>query len=315
MKDVRNIFSHICKRKDKDGSPNHLSLKTNVARRLCFGATNKESLTDSVDALKFFLILFICLISVPYFFVQQQTGTAVLPLNSVLNLQISANFQMPISAMSVFNTIVLLIASLILSAIVTRFPILIGYIIMGFATVYFAGLESMRLRDVSLRGFFLQKVANKTYRASLISVFWQSPNYILIGLSEWFVILNTMEIIISYAPTKIKTLSMGLIYAANGTAFLMGSIITKVASATLGQVKWLSDDVNEGHWDYYFYVLAAFIFMFCLIITLIMRWINRLMMDINTLQRALQQYDKQPHEKVYEFNIQNGKGSNEISKF
>ncbi|KAL3307635.1 hypothetical protein Ciccas_013847 [Cichlidogyrus casuarinus] len=63
---------------------------------------------------------------------------------------------MPISSMSVFNTVVLHIASLILSAIVTRFPIryftrlrniayvssslsftgsVIGYIIMGLATV------------------------------------------------------------------------------------------------------------------------------------------------------------------------------------
>ncbi|KAL3310637.1 hypothetical protein Ciccas_010794, partial [Cichlidogyrus casuarinus] len=62
------------------------------------------------------------------------------------------------------------------------------------------------------------------------------------------------------------------------------------------QEKWVSDDVNKGHWDYYLYVLSAFIFIVCVILTLILRWLNRLMMDINTLQCVLQQCENVTHE-------------------
>ncbi|KAL3311021.1 hypothetical protein Ciccas_010402, partial [Cichlidogyrus casuarinus] len=189
----------------------------------------------SVESLKFFLILFVCMIIIPYWFVYQQNITMVQPLSSVLNLQISPNFLMPISAMVVFNTIVLLIVSPILSAIATRFPIrystrlrnILGYLIFGLATLYLAVLETTRLRDVRLHGCFEQKVALKFYNASTISIFWQTPTHVLTGLSEWFVILNTMEIILKYAPEKIKTLSMGIIHASNATGYLIGTITMK----------------------------------------------------------------------------------------
>ena len=100
----------------------------------------------------------------------------------------------------------------------------------------------------------------RALRGVTISAFWLVPQFALAGLAEAFGIIGEIEFFYTELPKSMASFSMSLLYMAFGVGNLAGALIVKVvqvASKRGGRTGWLVDNLNVGHYDYYYLVLAV----------------------------------------------------------
>ncbi|KAL1157500.1 hypothetical protein V6Z11_A08G159400 [Gossypium hirsutum] len=73
-----------------------------------------------------------------------------------------------------------------------------------------------------------------------LSIFWQIPQYVLVGVSEASVYVAQMEFFATQTPDGLK--SLGIVMAI---------------TSRNGEAGWVPPDLNDGHLDRYFFLLAA----------------------------------------------------------
>ncbi|XP_078173890.1 protein NRT1/ PTR FAMILY 8.3-like isoform X2 [Carex rostrata] len=96
---------------------------------------------------------------------------------------------------------------------------------------------------------------------STLNIAWQLPQYFIVAGSEFFSLITQLEFFHGQAPDSMKNVctAFALLCIALGN-YLSSFIITMVAVvSTKGGMMpgWLPNDLNEGHMDYYFWMMAA----------------------------------------------------------
>ncbi|KAI3444703.1 hypothetical protein Pfo_001368 [Paulownia fortunei] len=105
------------------------------------------------------------------------------------------------------------------------------------------------------------KYANERETSSL-SIFWQIPQYVLVGVSEAFIYVAQWEFFASQIPDGLKSLGLGLSMSSSALgSFLCTIIVTIVMKVTSkhGKPGWIPPNLNEGHMDRFFFLSAALI--------------------------------------------------------
>lgn len=95
-----------------------------------------------------------------------------------------------------------------------------------------------------------------------ISVWWQIPQYLLIGLSEVFTSIGQMEFFYDQAPDVMRSCSMALqLLSVCVGSYLSGALVwvTQAVTASLDPdgEGWLPKDLNYGRLDMFFAFLGA----------------------------------------------------------
>ncbi|KAF7827557.1 protein NRT1/ PTR FAMILY 8.3-like [Senna tora] len=97
-----------------------------------------------------------------------------------------------------------------------------------------------------------------------LSVFWQIPQYFLLGAAEVFTFIGNLEFFYDQSPDAMRTLcsALSLLISSLGN-YLSSFILTVVSYLTTqgGQTGWIPDNLNEGHLDYFFWLLAGVSFL------------------------------------------------------
>ncbi|XP_048545146.1 protein NRT1/ PTR FAMILY 8.3-like [Triticum urartu] len=92
------------------------------------------------------------------------------------------------------------------------------------------------------------------------SVLWQAPQYALMGVGEVLTTIGQLDFFYGQAPAAMKTVctALGLLAIAAG-GYLSSFLLTAVqwATATGGAPGWIPDDLNEGHLDRFFWMMAG----------------------------------------------------------
>ena len=120
-------------------------------------------------------------------------STTFLIQATYMKLQVSESFTVPAAALSIFDVVAVLalipfmdhVVYPLLSYCGIRFTPLqrIGVgMLFAAASVIVAGVVEIKRRNDG--GFHMQTVFDKKYNASSTSIFWQVPQFILIGSSE-----------------------------------------------------------------------------------------------------------------------------------
>lgn len=108
--------------------------------------------------------------------------------------------------------------------------------------------------------------------AEPMSILWQVPQYFMVGASVVFACVGQAEFFYNEAPASMRSLcsALALLTVALGS-YLSSLVVTVVACLTArsGEPGWIPDDLNEGHLDRFFWLLAALsslnlaVFAFC----------------------------------------------------
>ncbi|GMJ03300.1 nitrate transporter 1.7, NRT1/ PTR family 2.13 [Hibiscus trionum] len=102
------------------------------------------------------------------------------------------------------------------------------------------------------------------------SVFWLSPQLVLMGFVESFNILGQIEFYNRQFPDHMRSIANSLIFCSlAGSSYLSSMVVNIVHHVTggHGHPDWLTNDLNAGRLDYFYYVgavMAAFNFVYFL---------------------------------------------------
>ncbi|KAL7590742.1 hypothetical protein Lser_V15G39174 [Lactuca serriola] len=130
----------------------------------------------------------------------------------------------------------------------------IGIFLSCLAMVVSAIVERKR-RDAAIT----QGLSRNPYGVVNMSAFWLIPQYSLIGLAEAFNAIGQIEFYYSQFPKSMTSIGVALFALGNAVGNLVGSLIVGVVngySKQGGRVSWVSNNLNQGHYDYYYWILA-----------------------------------------------------------
>nr|BEK82046.1 NPF transporter [Taxus x media] len=215
--------------------------------------------------------------------IYSQMSTLFVEQGDTMDVTIGSNFKIPPASLSIFD-----ILSVIFWVPVYDFLIVplackytgnqrgftqlqrmgIGLVISIFSMVVAAVVEIKRLDIVREHNYY-----ERAYVP--MSIFWQIPQYFLIGAAEIFTYIGQIEFFYDQAPDAMRSLCSALALTTqalgNYLSTLLVTIVTHITTRH-GKRGWIPDNLNYGHIDYFFWLLAVLGFLNFLVYLLIAHW-------------------------------------------
>lgn len=199
----------------------------------------------------------------------QMSTMFVLQANTMDTRMGGGGFKIPAASLSIFDTISVIVWSVVYDRVVV--PIArrwtgrpsgftqlqrmgIGLVISVFSMLAAGALEVVRLRVAADHGM----LDSTDYLP--ISVFWQVPQYLIIGAAEVFTFVGQIEFFYDQSPERMRSMGTALSLTSNALGNYLSSLLVAVVTAITtrhGGLGWIPDNLNRGHLDYFFWLLAA----------------------------------------------------------
>ncbi|XP_062974796.1 solute carrier family 15 member 3 [Elgaria multicarinata webbii] len=192
--------------------------------------------------------------------------------SSILSADVSSGYMLPDAWLLLANVVILLILVPVKDRVIDPFlakrkllpsalkKMALG-MFFGLASVLSAGfLETKRLQYVNNNETISQQIGKDNYIAAKLSIFWQIPQYLLIGISEIFASIPGLEFAYSESPKSMQGAIMGLFFFISGLGSLLGSgFLTLLSLPAAGWMHCPEDygNINKCQMDYYFFLLAG----------------------------------------------------------
>lgn len=188
---------------------------------------------------------------------------------NTMDRHITPHFQFPAASFAVFTIITLTIwvASYdqIIVRLMTKFTkrpnglslkqrMGIGLVISCLGSAVSAEIERTRRNRAIHEG-----LSNVPKGIVKMSAMWLVPQHCLAGLAEAFNAIGQIQFFYSQLPRSMASIAVALFSLGMGGGSLLGALIVSVVKKTTeknGNVGWLSNNLNQGHYDYYYWVLS-----------------------------------------------------------
>ncbi|GJZ51330.1 proton-dependent oligopeptide transporter family protein [Tanacetum coccineum] len=205
-----------------------------------------------------------------YGIVFAQISTLFTKQGATLDKSVGASFDIPAAALQSFIglTIVILIPIydtilVPLTRSVTKIPSGItvlqrmgtGIFISIVSMVVAAVVETKRLKTA--REFGLVDDPNAMVP---MKIWWLLPQYLLAGTGEVFIMVGMQEFFYDQMPGDLKSIGLALYLSVIGIGNFLSSFLISIVEKTTGgngQDGWISDNINQGHIDYFYYLLTG----------------------------------------------------------
>ncbi|PWA38797.1 proton-dependent oligopeptide transporter family [Artemisia annua] len=93
-----------------------------------------------------------------------------------------------------------------------------------------------------------------------MKIWWLLPQYLLAGAGDVFAVVGMQEFFYDQMPSDLRSIGLALYLSVMGIgSFLSSFVISIVQKMTGGNGEdgWISDNMNLGHIDYFYYLLAG----------------------------------------------------------
>lgn len=199
-----------------------------------------------------------------------QMGNLFLLQAVYMDARLTPNFTIPEASLSIFDTLSVIfwvpVYDRLLIPAARRFTgrptgltqlqrIGVGLFISIFAMISAGILEIYRLKEVRRHGSYDEKVG-----PGAVSIFWQVPQYFIIGCAEVFTNIGQLEFFYEQAPDSMRSLCAALSLTTAGLGSYLSAVLVAVVtevSTRGGAPGWIPDNLNYGHLHYFFLLLAG----------------------------------------------------------
>lgn len=130
----------------------------------------------------------------------------------------------------------------------------IGVALTCVATAVSAAVEGKRRNTAIQEGF-----SDDPKAVVNMSAMWLAPQHCLHGIAEAFNAIGQIEFYYSQFPKSMSSIAVALFSLGMGVGNLIASLIVNIVDDVTkrgGNVSWVSRNLNEGHYDYYYWVLT-----------------------------------------------------------
>ncbi|XP_021732019.1 protein NRT1/ PTR FAMILY 1.2 [Chenopodium quinoa] len=130
----------------------------------------------------------------------------------------------------------------------------------AFMSMFVAGtVENIRRRRAISQGF-----ANNPEGVLHMSAFWLVVQHCFSGLAEAFNGIGQTEFYYSEMPKSMSSIATCLFGVGMAIASLLGSVILNLVDDITkhgGKDSWVSSNINKGHYDYFYWLIATICFL------------------------------------------------------
>ncbi|XP_072986651.1 protein NRT1/ PTR FAMILY 7.3-like [Typha latifolia] len=146
----------------------------------------------------------------------------------------------------------------------------IGLVVAIVAMVSAGTVEHFRLKQAQDGG------------TSSLNIMWQVPQYMLIGVSEVFMYVGQLEFFNNQAPDGLKSFGSALCMMSMSLGnYASDVIVTAVGRITTrdGRPGWIPADLNEGHLDRFYFMLALIATADLVLYVAYAKWYKRIKLE------------------------------------
>uniref|UniRef100_A0A0D3DSY6 Major facilitator superfamily (MFS) profile domain-containing protein n=1 Tax=Brassica oleracea var. oleracea TaxID=109376 RepID=A0A0D3DSY6_BRAOL len=204
--------------------------------------------------------------------VYSQLNTLFVLQGNTMDQHMGKHFEISSDSLSLFTTVSVLFCTLVYDQFIVPFArkftrqergftqiqrMGIGLVISIFAMITAGVLEVVRLDYVKTHNAYDAKKIP-------ISIFWQIPQYFVVGCVEVFTFIGQLEFFYDQAPEAMISLCSALSLTTKALGNYLSTVLMTVVmkmTKKKGKPGWIPDNLNRGHLDYFFYLLAALSFL------------------------------------------------------
>ncbi|KAK8650293.1 hypothetical protein V6N13_139938 [Hibiscus sabdariffa] len=161
----------------------------------------------------------------------------------------------------------------------------IGLVIAVLAMVSAGIVECYRLK-------YANKDCMHCEGSSSLSIFWQIPQYAFIGASEVFMYVGQLEFFNAQTPDRLKSfgsaLCMTSISLGNYVSSLLVTMVMKISTED-NMPGWIPGNLNKGHLDWFYFLLAGLTTIDLLVYIACARWYKNIKLEGKTAENIDEQ--------------------------
>lgn len=128
-------------------------------------------------------------------------------------------------------------------------------LVVSCITTAAAGIVENKRRATAIR----QGLADNPRAVVDMSANWLVIQYCLVGLGEAFNAIGQIEFYYSQFPKEMASIAVSLFALGMAVGNVVGVVIVAVVanvSKRGGNISWVSNNLNKGHYDYYYWILS-----------------------------------------------------------